>query len=77
MLLSLENQLNETPTIIYRRYTLRCAFTPLYDATLLHICAEFNHVSCAKILFKHGADVNAKAGFDENGFGGQTPIFIQ
>ncbi len=31
--------------------------------------------SCAKILVKHGADVNAKAGLDENGFGGHTPIF--
>jgi hypothetical protein len=24
---------------------------------------------------KHGADSNAKAGIDNNGFGGQTPIF--
>ena len=52
-----------------------CAFTPLYEATLLHICAEFNHVSCAEVLVKYGADINARAGFDENGFGGQTPIF--
>lgn len=32
-------------------------------------------MACAKILVKHGADINAKAGFDENGFGGHTPIF--
>ena len=27
------------------------------------------------MLVDHGADVNAKAGLDEMGFGGQTPIF--
>ena len=72
---SLATQLKDSPEIVNRRYTLRCAFTPLYETTLLHICAEFNHVSCAEILVKHGADINAKAGIDENGFGGQTPIF--
>ncbi|HUH32326.1 MAG TPA: ankyrin repeat domain-containing protein, partial [Daejeonella sp.] len=56
-------------------YNLRCAYTPLYQATLLHICAEFNHVSCAEVLVSHGADINARAGTDEYGFGGQTPIF--
>ena len=55
--------------------TFAFAFTPLYKVTLLHICAEFNHVSCAEILIKRGADINAKAGIDENGFGGPTPIF--
>jgi ankyrin repeat protein len=42
---------------------------------LLHICAEYNHLDCAKILVKHGIDINVEAGVDENGFGGQTPIF--
>jgi hypothetical protein len=32
-------------------------------------------LSCAKFLVEHGADVNARAGLDGNGFGGQTPIF--
>jgi hypothetical protein len=72
---SLNNQLSQEPKALKKKYTLRCAYTPLYEATLLHICAEFNHVSCAEILVKHGADVNAKAGIDEYGFGGQTPIF--
>jgi Ankyrin repeat len=58
-----------------KKYTLRCAYTPLYEATLLHICAEFNHVSCAEVLVRYGADIDARAGIDENGFGGQTPIF--
>jgi len=42
---------------------------------LLHICAEYNHLSCAKVLIQHGADVNARAGTDEYGFGEHTPIF--
>jgi hypothetical protein len=71
----LDEQLNIFPEGVNKRYTLRCAFTPCYQVTLLHICAEFNHVDCAAILVKHGADINAKAGIDKNGFGGQTPIF--
>jgi Ankyrin repeat len=73
--LSLNTQLEVNPDGVLQRYTLRCAFTPLYEVTLLHICAEFNHVACAEVLVSRGADVNAKAGVDENGFGGQTPIF--
>lgn len=58
-----------------RKYSLDCAFTPLFEASLLHICAEYNHLACAEILVKHGADINSKAGYDQNGFGGHTPIF--
>jgi hypothetical protein len=63
------------PEIVSRRYSLRCAYKPLFEVTLLHICAEFNHLACAEILVNNGADVNARAGMDQNGFGGQTPIF--
>ena len=72
---SLERQIKTDPGLASKKYNLRAAFTPLYQATLLHICAEFNHVACAEVLVKHGADVNAIAGSDEFGFGGQTPIF--
>ncbi len=72
---SLEHQLKDNPEEVTKRRTLRCAFTPLAEATLLHICAEFNHVACADVLVRHGADINARAGVDENGFGGQTPVF--
>ncbi len=72
---SLELHLQNNPSAISTRYSLRCAYTPLYDVTLLHICAEFNHVVCAEVLIANGADVNAKAGVDAYGFGGQTPIF--
>ncbi len=67
--------LNKDPGAVSKTYSLRCAYTPLYECTLLHICAEFNHVACAEVLLKHGADINAAAGVDENGFGGQTPVF--
>ena len=72
---ALDLQIKKDPEAIRRKFSLRCAYTPLYGASLLHICAEFNHVSCAEVLVKYGADVNAKAGIDEHGFGGQTPVF--
>jgi hypothetical protein len=72
---ALKQELAANPSIVFKSYSLRCAYTPLFKATLLHICAEFNHVACAKVLIKNGADINAKAGVDAHGFGGQTPIF--
>lgn len=71
----LDAMLAEDKSAITNKYTFDCTFTPLYEASLLHICAEYNHLECTKILVKHGADVDAKAGIDENGFGGHTPIF--
>jgi ankyrin repeat protein len=72
---SLDNLLKNNPDAVSKKYSLRSAYTPLYKASLLHICAEFNHVSCAKVLVEYGADINIPAGVDENGFGGQTPVF--
>lgn len=72
---ALDRLIKRNPQIISKKFSLRCAYTPLLEATLLHICAEFNHLSCAEILVHHGADINATAGVDENGFGGQTPVF--
>lgn len=71
----LEALLAENPEFINKRYNMRCAYTPFFDVTLLHICAEFNHVDCARVLVEKGLNVNAKAGTDDVGFGGQTPIF--
>ena len=56
------------PDLAAQTYTLRCAYTPFHEVTLLLICAEFNNVSCAEILVRHGAYVNARAGTDEHGF---------
>lgn len=72
---ALTRLLHAHPEISNQKTTFKCAYTPLFEASLLHICAEFNHLSCAKVLIKHGADVNAKAGMDQFGFGGQSPIF--
>ncbi len=72
---SLDTQLSNNKEALKIKYRFDCAFTPLFEVSLLHICAEYNHLACAKVLVKHGADINAKAGFDENSFGGQTPIF--
>jgi hypothetical protein len=56
----LEKHLTKDPAITQTKYTLPHAFTPLEDVTLLHICAEFNQVACAKVLIAHGADIHLK-----------------
>jgi Ankyrin repeat len=72
---TLDSLLIDDHELLFKHYSLDCTFTPLKEASLLHICAEFNHLHCAKVLVKYGADINVKAGFDDSGFGGQTPIF--
>jgi Ankyrin repeats (many copies) len=72
---ALEQQLQNNKDAVQKRYSFDGTFTPLYQVTLLHICAEYNHLSCAQVLVQYGADINAKAGIDEYGFGGHTPIF--
>lgn len=71
----LDKLLTKDKEILNKKYSFDCAFTQMLDASLLHICAEFNHLACAKVLVKYGLDVNIKAGTDAYGFGGQTPIF--
>jgi hypothetical protein len=68
-------EIAKDPAVIHRTYTFNCTFTPLLNASLLHICAEYNLVKCAKVLLDARADVNHRAGVDVHGFGGQTPIF--
>src|SRR6516225_1873592 len=50
------------PEFVYRKYSLRCAYTPLFEASLLHICAEFNHLSSARVLVNAGANIDEPAG---------------
>ncbi|HZY38917.1 MAG TPA: ankyrin repeat domain-containing protein [Mucilaginibacter sp.] len=72
----LERLIDKDPGVINKTYALhKNAFTPLTGGTLLHYCAEFNSIACAKILVARGADIDAKAALDEHGFGGHTPIF--
>lgn len=63
------------PDAISAVVSLPCAYTPLREVSLLHVCAEFNHVTCAMVLAGNGLSTETKAGTDRHGFGGQTPIF--
>ena len=72
---ALQQEFESNAQCLSHRYTLDCAFTAMHDVTLLHICAEFNHLSCGALLLRLGVDVNARAGVDKNGFGLQTPVF--
>ncbi|HJP62766.1 MAG TPA: ankyrin repeat domain-containing protein [Mucilaginibacter sp.] len=72
----LDAMLKTDPALVAKTYSLfNNTYTPLTGGTLLHFCAEYNSINCAKALVHHGADVNAKTALDENGFGGHTPIF--
>ena len=52
-----------------------CA-TPLAGGvTLLHMATEFCDVEMTGWLLEQGADVNAPAGTDDEGYGGWTPLF--
>lgn len=72
----LEGLLKNDKSIVNRTYSqFNNTFTPLTGGTLMHFCAEYNCLACAEVLLQYGADINAKAGLDEHGFGGHTPIF--
>ena len=68
-------RLIDTGQDVNRKLRIPCAFTSCEGVTALHISAEFNRVKCARVLLQAGADVNAPAHIDADGFGGQTPIF--
>ena len=73
---ALHLELGRQPDSAFKTYSqFNNTYTPLTGGTLMHFCAEYNSVACAEVLLKYGADVNAKAAFDEHGFGGHTPIF--
>ncbi len=63
------------PADLKRRFYMESTFTSLKGVTALHICAEYNSVRCAAVLIKAGANVNARADVDVDGFGGHTPLF--
>ena len=49
--------------------------TPLAGTTLLHMSVDYDEEEIARWLLAHGADVNARAAVDDDGFGGHTPLF--
>src|SRR5436305_6570454 len=62
----LEKIIGGSENIVTERFSIfKSTYTPLFDATLLHFCAEYNAVNCAKLLILYGADINARAGFDK------------
>jgi hypothetical protein len=87
----LENHLRRDPQLVERRFTLGeiyppecgCAdngqsgmhWTPINGTTLLHLSVDFREREVFEWLLAHGADVNARASVDSDGFGGHTPLF--
>jgi hypothetical protein len=49
--------------------------TPLAGTTLLHLSIDYDEIEIMRWLIEHGADLNAKAAVDADGFGGHTPLF--
>jgi hypothetical protein len=77
----LAEQLDADPDLVSRRFPeLDCGQTGgrlllLRGATLLHVAAEYGQLEAVRLLLDRGAQVDAQATVDENGIGGQTPIF--
>jgi ankyrin repeat protein len=87
----LEEHLRGEPRLLERRFTLceiypvecGCAnsgrsgmhWTPIDGTTLLHLALDFGEKEIFEWLLARGADVNARALVDAEGFGGHTPLF--
>jgi hypothetical protein len=72
---ALGSAIRANPALLGHRTTMVSAFTPLVDASLLHVAAEYGNAAAARVLIDMGADVNAAAGVDEYGLNGHTPVF--
>ncbi len=84
----LQEHLDRDPSLLERRFTYPEVFfnhdgtvgdaypaTPVSGCTLLHLALEFDDIDAAHWLIARGADVNARAAIDAEGFGGHTPLF--
>jgi hypothetical protein len=83
--------LRRDPGLVERRFSsveiyppeLGCAkdgragmhWTPIDGTTLLHVAIDFNEKEIFELLLSQGADLNARANVDSDGFGGHTPLF--
>jgi ankyrin repeat protein len=86
---ALETHLRRDPTLLARRFSLReiyppelgCAadggmhWTPIDGTTLLHLAIDFMEREIFDWVLERGADVDARAAVDAEGFGGHTPLF--
>lgn len=70
---TLTAQLRADPRLLGHRVSMVSAFTPLLDATLLHVAAEYGCANAVDALLAAGADVEARAAADEGE--GHTPLF--
>jgi ankyrin repeat protein len=86
----LEEHLRRNPSLLEHRFTIGeiypvdcgCGrsgpgmhWTPIDGATLLHLAVDFREYEMFEWLLARGADVNARAAVDRDGFGGHTPLF--
>ncbi len=85
----LEAQLRRDPGLLNRTFShaeifpaeLGCGAyvdtqgTPLDGGTLLMMCVDWDEVAIAEWLLERGADVNARAAVDAEGWGGHTALF--
>ena len=72
---ALAGALRVDPSLLAHRTTMVSAFTPLVGASLLHVAAEYGHVTAARVLLEGGADVDARAAVDDFGLNGHTALF--
>jgi hypothetical protein len=87
----LETFLRNDPGLLNRRFKNREIYPPelgcgqegssgmhgtsLDGTTLLHLAIDFDEREIFDFLLERGADINARATIDPEGFGGHTPIF--
>lgn len=56
-------------------HSLALGGTPVSGGTLLLMCVDYDEIDVARWLLARGADVNARALVNAEGFGGHTPLF--
>ncbi len=87
----LENHLGRDPQLFSRTFSHQEIFppelgchadeslalhgTPLAGASLLHMCVDYDEIEIARWMIARGANVNAQAAVDADGFGGHTALF--
>lgn len=87
----LKMHLQRHPELIHQRFSYREIYppdlgchddlrsglhgTPIDGTTLLHLAIDFDEKEIFDWLLEEGADVNAAATVDKEGFGGHTPLF--